>query len=227
MTAYATRSDLYLYGLPRGSLGNPGRLVDSSLAATSIITLQEHTFSTNDAVTLRATEGGTLSAPLVAGTVYYVIYLTDSSFQLAVVPNGSAITLTTDGVSMLVASDLPTAAILEFYSRFVDGFLPAHAVPLPQPYPTTVVAIVAELAAMKLQILSGVKSESMATYELAAKAQLERWAAGLPVRDAAITTRPANLSVSKFRQDNVIGNTLFGRGFGGNGNNPSDNGGWF
>jgi hypothetical protein len=221
MTAYAAKKDVFKYGLPRGALGNPGRLVDSSLASTSVITLQEHGYDSGDAVTTRATEGGTLSAPLVAGTVYYVLYVTDSTFQLSLTPLGSPITLTTDGVSMVVASDLPFADVLEFYSRFVDGFLPAHAVPLPAPYPITVVAIVAELAAMKLQILSGLKSESMATYELAAKAQLERFARGIPVRDAAITTVPANLSVHKSNRDSVLGfGPRFGAVF------PSDNGGW-
>jgi hypothetical protein len=200
--------------------------VDSSLAATSVITLAEHTFSTGDAVTLRATEDGTLSAPLVAGTVYYVIYLTDSTFQLALVPEGSPITLTTDGVSMLVSSDLPFNDVLEFYARFIDGFLPAHVVPLPAPYPITVVAINAELAAMKLQILSGLKSESMAQYELAAKAQLERWALGLPVRDAASTTMSANLSVVTRVRDRYIGGPYWGRS-GNGGSDPDENGGLF
>ena len=51
-------------------------------------------------VTLLWTDGGVLSAPLVAGTVYYAIPLTDSTFQVAVAPGtGIPIDLTTDGVS--------------------------------------------------------------------------------------------------------------------------------
>src|SRR5215831_13470211 len=121
MTAYATQSDVYKYGLPRGALGNPGRIVDSSLASSSTITLAEHGYVSGDAVTFRATEGGTLSSPLVAGTTYFVIYVTDSTFKVSATPNGSAITLSTDGVSMVVANNLPFAEVLEFYSRFVDG----------------------------------------------------------------------------------------------------------
>lgn len=222
MTAYATRRDVYKYSLPRGSLGNPGRLVASSLASTDTIELSEHGFETGDPVTVRATDGGTLSAPLVAGTVYYVIALTDSTLQLSATPSGSAIDLTTDGVSMMVTADLPFDDLCEFYSRFADGFLPAHVVPLPAPYPITIVAIVAELVAKRAQILSGVKSESMQEAELSAKAQLERYALGIPVRDAAPATQPANLAVVKSVSDRVIGRFI---GTTGNGT-PSDEGGW-
>jgi hypothetical protein len=217
MVAYAAKSDVYKFGLPRGALGNPGRLVASSLAATSTIELGEHGFSTDDAVTFRATEGGTLSAPLVAGTVYYVIELTDSTFQVATAPaTGVALTLTSDGVSMVVSMDLPFDDVLEFYSRFVDGFLPADAVPLTAPYPVTVVGVVAELTAKKIQILSGMRSGSMDEAEVAAGAQLKRWAAGLPVRDAAQTTQHTNLAVVRTpRDENVVGNTFFRRWGGG------------
>ncbi len=66
--------------------------------------------------------------------------------------------------------------------------------PLTAPYPVTVVAIVAELAAKKLQQISGVTSVSVNEAEVAAKAQLQRWAKGIPLRDAAATA-PTNLAV--------------------------------
>jgi hypothetical protein len=94
---------------------------------------------------------------------------------------------------MLVSVALDVAAILERYSRFVDDFIPAHAVPLEVPYPIEIVATVCELAARRLQILSGTTSESMAQQEIAAKAQLERWASGLAHRDVATRT---NLAVT-------------------------------
>lgn len=223
MVAYAQKSDVYKQGLPRGALGNPGRLLESSLAATSTMELAEHGFAAGDAVTFRVTQGGTLSSPLVAGTVYYVIPITDSTFQVSATPTGSAITLTTDGVSMIVTIDLPFDEVLEYYSRFADGFLPAHCVPLPQPYPITVVAIVAKLTAKQIQILSGMKSESMDEAEASAAKQLQRFAAGLPVRDAAATTIPANLSVTRIVPDRRIGVPIYGRF---PGSDPSDNGGF-
>lgn len=194
MTAYATRKDVYRYGLARGALGSAARLVATSVATTDTITLDEHGFETDDALLLRATDGGTLSSPLVAGTTYYAIRVTDSTFKLAAAAAGSAINLTTDGVSMTVSVALPFDDILEFYSRFVDAFLPAHAVPLTAPYPVTVVAVVAELAAKKLQLLSGQSSGSMTETEVAAKAQLERWARGIPIRDAR-ATKSTNLAL--------------------------------
>ena len=194
MAAYATARDLYTYGLRRGILSNEGRSVASSLASTNVLTLDQHLFETNDAVTLRAIEGGTLSSPLVAGTVYFVIRLTDSTFSLAASVDGAAIDLTTNGDEMIVSAELPVDDLLEAYSRFVDDFVP-HAVPLVSPYPVTVVRVVCELTAAKLLSLSGQSSVSMTEAEVAAKAQLERWAKGLPVRDVA-ATMSTNLAVT-------------------------------
>lgn len=187
MAAYATRRDLYRYGLPRGTLSSEGREVASALASTDVLTLTDHGFETNDEVLVRAIDGGVLAAPLVAGTTYYAIRLTASTFSLAATSGGSAINLTTNGTTMLVSIELPFTEVLEFYSRFVDAFMPAHLVPLSSPYPVTVVAIVAELSAKKLQLLAGVSSVAMAEIELGAKAQLERFAKGLPLRDATAT----------------------------------------
>lgn len=180
---YCTRSDVYTYGLPRGTLGMPGRLVAASLAATDVLELEGHGFETGDEIVFRASEGGTLSAPLVSGTSYYAIRLNDSTFKTSTTPTGGPIDLTTDGVSMVVGTPLPFDKVIEFYSRFADGFLPSHAVPLLAPYPLVVVAIVAELSAKKLQHLAGHTSIAVNEYEVAAQKQLERYALGIPVRD--------------------------------------------
>ncbi len=193
VTAYATRSDLYSLALRKGVLGNDGREIASSIASTDTLTLNAHLFETDDAVTLRAAEDGTLSAPLVAGATYYAIRVTDNAFQLAATVSGAAIDLTTNGADMFVMSALPYDRLLEVYSRFVDDFIP-HLVPLTAPYPDTVVLAVCELTAARLMILDGKSSESMAGVELATKAKLERWAKGIPVRDATVTAS-ANLAV--------------------------------
>lgn len=195
MTAYAVRSDVYKYGLARGSLVNQGRTCQSALASTDTFELSEHGYENNDIVMFRAADGGSLPAPIAAGTPYYAIRTDESHFQVSTTLSGGAVNLTTDGVSTIVYQDLPFNDVLEFYSRFVDGFLPAHAVPLQAPYPITVVAIVAELAARKLQLIGGVISGSMAEQELAAKAQIERWATGVPLRDP--TQKPTNLAVNQ------------------------------
>jgi len=196
MASYATRADLYKYGLPRGMLANPGRLCASALAATDAFELDGHGFETDDALLFRAEAGGVLPVPIVAGVTYRAIRVNEQIFQAASVPAGAVIDLMTDGVSVVVASPLPIDEVLEFYSRFVDPFVPAHFVPFEAPYPVTVTAIVAELSAKKLLIIAGQKSESMTETELAAKAQLERWAKGIPLRDAR-ATGPANVAYSE------------------------------
>ena len=181
--------------MPRGSLGLSSQLLDSSLAATSTMTLNGHGLVAGDAIIFRATDGGTLSSPLVYGTTYYALPVNDAQFQVSATPTGGPITLTTDGVSMMVAIALPIDDVLEFYARWIDHFMPAHVVPFTSPYPVMVVAINAELAAKKLMQIAGHDSVTVDAAELAAKAMLERFAKGLPLRDAAATA-PANLTVA-------------------------------
>lgn len=196
MAAYATRRDLHRYGgIARGLLVGEGRLVASSTASTDRLELESHLFDTDDEVLVRATEGGTLSAPLVAGTTYYVIRVTDSTFKLAATAGGAAIDLSSDGVSMVVSAALPIDETLELYSRWVDDLLPAHLVPLTSPYPVVVIAVVARLAGKALLNLDGKSSEIVNAAELVAKAQIERWAKGIPLRDAKATAS-ANLAVT-------------------------------
>jgi hypothetical protein len=203
--AYATRADVFKYSLARGALAGVSRLAESALASNDTFELADHGYATNDTVTLRAAEGGTLPAPLVAGTTYYVILVTDGTFKLAASAGGAAINLTTDGVDVYVSNDLPFDDVLEAYSRFVDGYLPAHLVPFTAPYPRLLTMIVAELAAKKLLAITGVDSAIVEKAEASAILQLQRWAAGLPVRDTSATS-PANLAITS---------TVDSRGWGG------------
>jgi hypothetical protein len=197
---YATRADLYKYGLPRGMLSLSAREVASSLASNDTITLDDHGFADGDAIVFRAAEGGTLSAPLVAGTTYYVKSSTDISFQVSATSGGSAINLTTDGTNVLVASSLPYDDVIEFYSRWAEGYLPAHSVPLAKnsdgKYPMLVVGIVAQLAAKKLMQLAGHVSESVNDFQDQCAKELERYAKGLTLRVEAPNQKPANLAAS-------------------------------
>lgn len=176
-----------------------GREVASSLASTDVLTLGAHGLSTDDAVTLRATEGGTLSAPLVAGTTYYAVRINDDTFKLAASAGGAAINLTTDGVTMIVTKSLPIDRYLEVFSRWVEDCVPAHLVPFERDengaYPILIVKTVCELAGKVLLNRNGKNSEIVTAGELAAKAQLERWATGRPLRDPGITAA-ANLAVT-------------------------------
>lgn len=199
MRVYATRRDVYDFGLPRGTLGSPARLVASSRAATDTLELEDHGFETGDRLLLRAVDGGTLSSPLVAGVVYFAIRVSDATFKISATDGGPPIDLTSDGASMLVATELPFDRILEYYSRFVEDCVPAHCVPFEHDgdgaYPTVITATVAELAAKKLQTLSGTSSVSVTEAEVAAKEVLKRWGQGIPLRDARATA-PSNCAVT-------------------------------
>lgn len=197
---YATRSDLDDFGgLPDGALSNEGRLVSSVSTAGNTFTLDAHGFVTDEELEVRAVEGGTLPAPLTEGT-YYAIRVSDSVFRLAVIPGGVAIDLTTSGTGgVVVSKPLPIDRHLELYSRWVDDFLPAHMVPLEPDgegkFPIVVTRLVALLAGKALLNRDGKSSEIVNQTELAAKAQLERWAKGIPIRDTGITAS-ANLAVT-------------------------------
>jgi hypothetical protein len=193
--AYATRKDVYDFGLPRGTVGLPPRIVASATAATDILELNDHGFDTDDVVRVRAPDGSDLPAPLDAATTYFVLSVSDTEFQLSLTKGGDVVDITEDGDGFLAWTPLPFDRVLEWASRFVDPFIPAHAVPLEQPIPMSVVGAVAALAAKTLQRISGDTSVSVSDAEQTAMAQMQRWAAGVPLRDAT-ATRPTNCAVA-------------------------------
>lgn len=187
MTAnlYCSRRDVNRW-LPSGEITGWSRLAAAAESGNDTITLDGHGFETDDEVTVRAAAEGELPAPLVEGTVYYAIRLTNATLQLAATLGGSAIGLTTDGVSVIVAKQPPYDDVIEYYSRWVDTFIP-HVAPLTEPIPALIKGLVAELSAKKLLNLDGKSSEIVNAAELAAKAQLERFAKGVVLRDATAT----------------------------------------
>lgn len=179
---YCVRSDLYAFGLPRGTIPNPGRLVLSVDTTTNAIALGDHEFATDDPLVFRAEMGGSMPAPLVAGTRYYAIALTDGTFQVAAAQGGAAIDLTTAGSEVLVSSPLPVEEWIEWGAEVINQALPAHAVPLTAPYPPIIVMTNAELAAAKGGLFSGGTAKSLTDMMAAADARLKTWAEGVPVR---------------------------------------------
>lgn len=190
---YCSRADV-LKRLPMGSIPSPSSVLASSLAGTDVLTADGHGLETDDEVSVRAIEDGTLSAPFVAGTTYYAIRLSHSTFQLAATAGGAAIDITTDGVEMRVIREPSFDDDIEFYSRWADGIIP-HLVPLESPIHPIVRGCVADLAAKRVLNGSGQDSATINAAELAAKAILERYGKGIPLRGAAITG-PANLAVT-------------------------------
>ncbi len=194
---YCNRSDV-VRRLPPGALMSVAGLVASASADTNVVTYDGHGFETDDPVTVRASgPGGSLPTPLEEGTTYYVRRLSNSTFELAAAPAGVAILFLSDGVSVVVARDPDFDMWIEFYSRWADTSLPAHAVPLgvTEPVHPLVRGIVADMVAERMFNVSGQPtSEAMKSVEVASAAQLSRFAKGLPLRGAPAPTR-TNLAI--------------------------------
>lgn len=183
---YCSRRDVNRW-LPAGELTGSSRLAASAIASTDVITLDGHGLETDDEVIVRAAEGGTLPAPLVEGTTYYAIRVSNAQFKLAAATGGAAIDFTADGAEVVVVREPSYDDTIEAYSRWADTFLPAHAVPLSTPLGpefALVRLLVARLSAKALLNADGKSSQIVADAEAAAQKQLERFAAGLTVRGA-------------------------------------------
>lgn len=196
MTAnlYCERSDV-TRRLPLGAIASSSGIAAETSTGADTITYDGHGLETGDAVTVRAIANGSLPAPLVDGATYFALRVSNALFQLSTTPGGAAIDLTTVAVSMTVAREPAFEELIEFYSRWADTCLPAHLVPLELPIHPLVKGLVAELAAKRIMNIGGQESAVMTAAEVAAKAQLDRFAAGLPLRGAFITA-PSNLAVT-------------------------------
>lgn len=194
-TPYSTEADLYAHGLPRGALPNPGRLAASVLASTDAFTLDGHGLAADDPVSFRAEANGSLPAPLAAGTTYYAVPVTASTFKVAAAAGGAAVNLTTDGVRVVVITPPPIAESIAWADRIIDEMAPGHLVPFTDPVPDIIRMTSAELAAGKLLAMRGAASKSIADMVDAAHKRIARWARGVPVRDANATAS-ANTAVS-------------------------------
>lgn len=192
---YCQPADLHDHGLPRGALPNPGREIASVNTGTDIMSLDEHGFRLDDELVFRADEGGSLPAPLVEGTTKYAKPLTDSTFQVADTPGGAAINFTTAGALFFVIIALPKVAAIRWASALVDDMLPAHVVPLTAPYPVSVVAVAAQLAAWKLLSYTGQAPGTFAEIHKSSDDTIKRWARGIPLRGANVPAS-ANLAVT-------------------------------
>lgn len=207
--AYCTASDLYGYGVPRGSIPNPGRLIVAVDTTAHTLELGEHGFSDGDPVTFRAESGGSLPAPLVAGTTYYAIEISDSLFQVAATDGGAAVLLATEGSRIVAIAPLPIAKAIAYASGVIDDSVPAQVVPIENP-PAIIVATCAELAAAKLGYFAGAVGKTLADVLDAAQKRLDRWAAGAAVRGAGGQTSAASAASASVPYDDPTGWSRFG-----------------
>jgi hypothetical protein len=187
VTDYCDPSDVYAHGFPRGSVPNPGRLVEDVSASADTLTLDQHGFALNDPVSFRVEAGGSLPAPLVAGTEYFAIPEGDDVFSVASVADGAAVNLTTGGSNFIAIAPLPMGAAIAWSSRMIEDMLPAHVVPLDaDAIPEIVRMTCAELTAGKLAARAGSQSKSLTEIVDAAGKRLARWGKGVPIRGAVV-----------------------------------------
>lgn len=195
MSDYCSPSDLHAFGVPRGSIPNPGRAVASVNVTDNTITLDAHDLGADEVIGFRAGAGGSLPAPLVAGTTYYADPVDDTRFRVRAAAAGAAIDLTTAGSIVLLLVPLNKAAAISFASRLIDEMIPAHLVPL-ETVPDIVKITCAELAAWKLASMRGSASKSLLDMYKAADEIIKRWAKGVPVRGTPKAEKRTNLAVS-------------------------------
>jgi hypothetical protein len=189
-------SDLYSFGLPRGSAPNPGRVLASLL--DSICTLDLHGFSTDDALLFRAAGSGSLPAELSASVTYYAEALTEHTFRVRATAGGAALTITDAVDPVVVASPLPISDAIAWAEQMIYDSLPAHAVPIADgdEVPAILRMTCAELAAGKLLALMGATSVSLSDTVDRALKRLARWNTGVPIRDAAAPARTVVAAVA-------------------------------
>jgi hypothetical protein len=143
--SYAERSDTTAIG-PAGSLVSPAREIALVDVSANTLELGWHGLTTGDQVSFRVEAAGVLPAPLVAGTTYYANVVDEDHFNVAATPDGDPIVMTTTGTapfSLVVAIGPLIDYFNEFFSRWADGKLVYHQVPLTSPYPSYVTYIVA------------------------------------------------------------------------------------
>ncbi len=191
---YCSRGDVTAR-LPPGAVVSPAGILASCLASTDVLTYDGHGLETDDEVTVRAASAGTLSAPLAAGTTYYAIRLSNAAFKLAATAGGAALNITSDGVEMIVTREPKFDDTIEFVSRWAETFFPAHVVPFVAPIHPLVRGVVADVSAKRILNANAQDSAAVNAAELAGKAILERFAAGMPLRGGTTQT-PANLAIT-------------------------------
>jgi hypothetical protein len=181
---YCDRGDVNAC-VPAGEITGWARVAASAIASNDVITLEGHGLDTDDTLPVRAAEGGALPAPLAEVTVYYAIRLTNATFKVAASAGGAAINLTADGAQVIVIKEPDYNVAIEEWSRWVDTFLPAHAVPLSTPLGDDFALVrrhVAKLAAYDLFRLDGKASQTFDAVKADAMMSLQRLATGIPIR---------------------------------------------
>ena len=95
-------------------------------ASTDVITATGHDYINTLPVQVSVSGGGTLPAPLVAGTTYYVRDVAANTFKLAATSGGAAINITDAGTGSFVVTDIElsiyTASVAEMARKEISSY---------------------------------------------------------------------------------------------------------
>lgn len=194
MSSYCTQADVETL-IPPGLLANPGRLVSSVSASANTMTLDGHGLATNDAITFRVESGGSMPSPLVAGTTYYAIRVSDSQFSVSLTVGGGAVDLTTAGSNLVLIRPLPWATWITQGSDMLEQSLPQHVTPIVGTVPEAVKMATAVFVAQKALAYVGSNSAVLQPQLEFWMKLAEKWARGQQVRGATVPTS-SNLAVA-------------------------------
>ncbi len=198
--AYATAADVYRLALPAGSL--QARRVDVASVSGNVLRLAGHGLQTDDVVTCAVAGGSFLPSPLVVGTRYRVRRVDEHHIELSLTAGGAAITLSASGGKFAIVPSLDAAieAHAETWSRWIDGKLVGHVVPLESPYPAWVTYAVAVRSAASMLRSQGIGESGQRIYDMEADVLKDTPALvrGTPLRDAAATASANSAVYSQF-----------------------------
>jgi len=199
VSAYCSSSDVYTW-IPRGSVQSPALSVASIATGSEIVTIDGHGLDTGDAVVFRAEAGGTMPSPLVAGTTYYAIRLTDATLQVSATVGGAPVNITTQGENVVLVVELPWARWIAQASNEIECLLPAHVVPITGTVPEIVRTYTAGLVAQRALAYCGVSLPPGFEQRIAqVMTELSQWRkTGATIRGAVVPTA-SNLAIVSSR----------------------------
>lgn len=202
MPAYCTRDDALAW-VTQGAVTNPRRVIAAVNTDTDTLALDDHRLKTGYEAQLWLPRNGAgeMAEPLIEGTVYYAIRLSDSTFQIAATPAdaaaGSQIDITSEGCDMKLVAQIPWDAYIEGRSAKLDEQAIGNAFPLADGEPVPIV--VRDL--VSIQVLGdaarfvGSTDIDLSEEQERARKELEVWAKGKPLR-AKEAPAPTNTAIS-------------------------------
>jgi hypothetical protein len=201
---YATRNNV-LALVPHTLLSRPARAVEGIDPSADVLQLAQFALDANAPCMFSASGNGVLPSPLAPFTIYYALTVAladtttdENRFQVSATSGGSAIDLTDAGAapfSLVIPAGPTIDAQIDKFSRWVDSVVTGDAVPLVQPIPSWITAIVSLRSAIGSAHAFGRSVPVLEQDEDKEIADFLRMAKNLPLRGDAAAQLSANTAV--------------------------------